>query len=243
MAATSIRRSSPLRARLGLDDLVVAAEALVDRSGWDALSMTALAAEVGIRPPSLYNHVESLDALRAILQVRTIRRLGAQLRTAAMGRSGPDGLRALVEVHRSFALRWPHRYEGVTRAPLDRDAFITASLDAHEALEAMVLSYGHSPMAALDVELAIFSAVHGFVALEVRGFFGDEVDMDRLFALVVDGVTRAVVALPEPTTSMTAKKGLTKKGPARNSGAAAKRGARATRPRVLPEGPSLRSQR
>ena len=235
-----------MRARLGLDDLVVVAEALVDRLGWDALSMTALAAEVGIRPPSLYNHVENLDALKAIVQVRTMRRLGAQLRTAAMGRSGPVGLRALVEVHREFAGRWPHRYEGLTRAPLDREAFVAASLDAHEALEAMVISYGHSSAAALDVELAIFSAVHGFVALEVRGFFGDEVDVDRVFELVVDGVVQAMVALPEPTPSHgSARKtrAPTSKGTSARKGTSPRKGTSAKKGAPTPKGPTPRSQR
>ena len=91
--------------RRGLDQAAVveAAEALVDRDGWAYLTMTALAAELGVRGPSLYSHVESLEALLGMVQARALAALGDDLQRAAMGRSGADGVRALAGAVRDFA--------------------------------------------------------------------------------------------------------------------------------------------
>ena len=59
--------SEPHRTPLTRDRLLLAALALVDEGGLDALTMRALADRVGVRPMSLYHHVahkdEILDAL------------------------------------------------------------------------------------------------------------------------------------------------------------------------------------
>ncbi len=180
------------RARLTFEDVLEAAETIIDRSGWDQLTMTDLAAELGVRVPSLYHHVRNLDALKAAVQVRTMSQLGAELRAAAMGRTGEDGLRALANVQRSFAHRFPRRYEGATRAPLDRPEFITAALDANEALVAMVRSYGLEGEAALYAETSAFAALHGFITLEISGFFEEDFDRDRVFEGVLDGAVSII---------------------------------------------------
>ena len=94
----------PKRRRLDHERVVVAAEAVVDRDGWQDLTMTALAAELGVKVPSLYNHVPNLDALRGELQIRTMAALGAELQRAVMGKSEAKGFVALADV---FALRPP----------------------------------------------------------------------------------------------------------------------------------------
>jgi AcrR family transcriptional regulator len=183
------------RPRLDREQVVLAAESIVDALGWDGLTMAALAAQLGAKSPSLYNHVASLDALRADLQQRTMRRLGQELVTAAMGRAGRDGFLELARAYRAFVHRHPHRYEGATRAPIDRDAFADAAQPASEALLAVVRSYGVTPDDALLAQLAVFSSLHGAVALEVGGFYGGAVDHDSLYDLVVAAAERQLAEL------------------------------------------------
>ena len=56
------------RKRHDREEVLVAAEAICDRDGWTHLTMTALANELGVKVPSLYNHVPNLEALRGELQ-------------------------------------------------------------------------------------------------------------------------------------------------------------------------------
>ena len=85
---------SAVRARLGRDEVLAAAEELVDQAGWDGLTMSALASSLGVRAPSLYHHVDGLDALRAELQVRHMAALSDTLLRASVGQSGLEGVRA-----------------------------------------------------------------------------------------------------------------------------------------------------
>ena len=178
----------------------MAAEDIVDESGWDSLTMAALAASVGMRSPSLYNHVANLDSLRAEVQVRTMRRLGTELASAAMGRVGRSGFVEMASTYRAFALRQPHRYDGATRTPIDRTAFQEASEPANGALAAIVRSYGVAPERVLLAQLGVFAALHGAVALEIHGFFGDVVDGDQLYDSVVDAADRHLTALAAQPT-------------------------------------------
>ncbi|WP_435769200.1 TetR/AcrR family transcriptional regulator [Nocardioides sp. SYSU DS0651] len=188
------------RARLDQEAVLQAAEALVDRDGYDALTMTSLAAELDARVSSLYNHVANLEDLRALIQVRAMRMLGDHVRSAAMGHAGADGLRALSHELRLFARAHPQRYAALTRPPIDREGFYAAALDAIEALAVMVRSAGLPEERLLPTGTAVFAALHGFVSLEVAGYFGDlsgtdaEVfDLDEVYELVIRGAVTAAV--------------------------------------------------
>lgn len=179
--------------------MLTAAESLIDRDGYDALTMTSLAAELDARVSSLYNHVANLEDLRALIQIRAMRMLGDHVRSAAMGHSGADGLRVLSHQLRAFAREHPQRYAALTRPPIDRDAFYAAALDAIEALSVMVRSAGLAEDQMIPTALALFSALHGFVSLEVAGYFGEleaidqVVDLDSVFELVIRGAVTATV--------------------------------------------------
>nr|WP_227467669.1 TetR/AcrR family transcriptional regulator [Nocardioides lijunqiniae] len=190
------------RPRLDHESVLRAAEALVDRDGYDALTMTLLAAELDTRVSSLYNHVANLEDLRATLQVRAMTLLGGHVRAAAMGRAGADGLQVLSHSLRAFARDHPHRYAAMTRAPLDREAFFEAAAGTIEALSVMVRSTGLPEDRILQTGMAVFSALHGFVSLEVSGYFGGVDELDTVFAQVIRGaVTAAVLEATEPVAA------------------------------------------
>lgn len=189
------------RARLDHETVVAAAESLVDQRGYDALTMTSLANTLDTRVSSLYNHVAGLEDLRAEIQIRAMRLLGREVRTAAMGRSGVDGMRALSSSYREFARRYPHRYSAMTRTPIDRDGYFAATADAAEAIAVMVRTAGVPEERLLQTQLALFAALHGYVSLEVIGFFGGLDNLEQVFAQVIRGaVTSAVLEATEPTS-------------------------------------------
>lgn len=199
MATAPTRRRRP---RLDQDTVLRAAEDLVDREGYDALSMTLLAGELDTRVSSLYNHVANLDDLRAAVQVRAMRLLGDHVRRAAMGHAGADGLRSLSHSLREFARTYPQRYAALTRQPVHRDAFYEAAGDTIEALAVMVRSTGLTEDQVLPTGMAIFSALHGFVSLEASGYFSGVTGLDAVFEQVIRGaVTSAVLEATQPITA------------------------------------------
>lgn len=187
------------RARLDRETVVVTAEAIVDREGYDTLSMTLLAAELDTRVSSLYNHVANLEELRSEIQVRAMQLLGRQVQRAAMGHAGAEGLRVLSHELRAFAQAYPQRYAALTRAPIDRDGFYAAAGEVIEAMGVMVRSTGLPEDQIIPTGMAIFSALHGFVALEASGYFDGMDRLEDVFAQVVRGaVTAAVLEITQP---------------------------------------------
>jgi AcrR family transcriptional regulator len=175
------------RRRLDRAAVLEAAETIVDEQGSTALTMTALAAALGVKASSLYNHVPSLEALRGELQNRAMRELGVRLGNEAMGRTGDRGLRALAHTLRDYARAHPGRYGLAMSKPYDEPAFSEASSDATAAFGAIIRSYGIDDVS-LDFQVSAFAALHGVLVLDNAGFLGGSLDSDRIFETVLDVV-------------------------------------------------------
>jgi AcrR family transcriptional regulator len=166
--------------------VVDAATRLVDRDGVEELTLTRLASELGVKPPSLYNHVRGLDALIAEVATAAVRSLGDACRRAAMGRAGAEALRSVAGAYRAWARAHPGLYP-LTQSPRPDDAgWSLASEELLESVLAVLGGYGLSGGDAIHATRMIRSTLHGFVLLEIGGGFGLDVDVDQSFTRLVD---------------------------------------------------------
>jgi AcrR family transcriptional regulator len=191
--ATGTRGSRPANARRVTTEVVItAAEAVVDRAGWDALTMTALAAEVGVQTPSLYNHVDGLDDVRRRLGLLGIRDLAETVRAATMGRADDDALIAMAGAFRDYVHRHPGRYLAQSDLARGDDAdYVAEAARAAEAALAVLAGYG---LAGDDAERALhgmWATIHGFVMLEITGGLSGVRDRDGIFERLVATFARA----------------------------------------------------
>lgn len=181
------------RAGLSAQAVVDAAAELADREGLDAVTLARLAADAGVRPPSLYAHVAGLDDLRRRLAIRGARELGAAMREAATGRSGADALRAVAAALRDYARSHPGTYLAAQRAPAaDDPEALAAGSDAVNVLTAVLAGYGLTGEDTIHAARAVRSALHGFAVLEAGGGFGIKLDLDESFARMVDLLDRGL---------------------------------------------------
>ena len=107
--------------RLSRDSIVNAALTFLDREGWDALTINALATQLGTKGPSLYNHVDSLEDLRRTVRMRVIGDIIEMLNTVGEGRTRDDAVMVMASAYRSYAHHHPGRYSAFTRMPLGGD--------------------------------------------------------------------------------------------------------------------------
>ncbi len=180
------------RAGLSAATVVAAAGALADESGLDALTLAALAARLGVRPPSLYAHVGGLGDLRARLAARGAAELADELQLAAAGRAGSDALAALAHAYRGYALAHPGAYDALQRDPARTAEGAAAAERLVGVVLAVLAGYGLEGDAALHATRAIRSALHGFVLLEAQGGFGMPVDLEQSFAALVAVLDRGL---------------------------------------------------
>lgn len=181
------------RAGLTVDRIVDAAATIADAEGLDRLTLGAVATALGVRTPSLYNHVGGLDDLRRRLTVRGITELGAALQRATVGRSGDDAVRSLARATRSFARDRPGLYATtVPTTEVDDDAVREAGAAVVQTLLAVLSAYDLDEDDAIHAARGLRAAVHGFVSLEQAGGFGlataVEESFDWLTALLTDGI-------------------------------------------------------
>jgi AcrR family transcriptional regulator len=181
------------RAGLSTAAVVDAAAALADEHGLEALTLARIAASVGVRTPSLYNHVGSLDDVRRRLALLAVRELADAMRDAAVGRAGDDALIALAHAYREYATAHPGRYAATQRAPAEGDEELAAAAgDAVAVLLAVLRGYGLEGEDAIHAVRGVRSALHGFAALETGGGFGLPVGLDESFERMVAALARGL---------------------------------------------------
>lgn len=181
------------RAGLSTASVVAAAAGIADAEGLDALTLARLAATVGVRTPSLYNHVGSLDDVRRRVALVAVRELAETMRDAAVGRAGEDALIAVAAAYRDYAHRHPGRYAATQRAPAAADDEMAAAAGAAVGvLLAILRGYGLEGDDAIHAARTVRSALHGFVALEAGGGFGLPVDLDESFERMVATLARGL---------------------------------------------------
>jgi AcrR family transcriptional regulator len=186
-SATRAGNRSPARsAKLSREVIVNAALTFLDREGWDALTINALAIQLGTKGPSLYNHVNSLEDLRRTVRMRVVGDIIGMLNTVGDGRTRDDAVLAMAAAYRSYAHHHPGRYSAFTRMPLGGDdpEYTEATRAAAGPVIAVLASYGLDGEEAFYVALEFWSALHGFVLLEMTGVM-DEVDTDAVFSDMV----------------------------------------------------------
>ncbi|HTM85415.1 MAG TPA: WHG domain-containing protein [Mycobacterium sp.] len=172
--------------KLSRDTIVNAALTFLDREGWDALTVNALALQLGTKGPSLYNHVQSLDDLRRSVRMRAIDDIIGMLNTVGSGRARDDAVLAMAGAYRSYAHHHPGRYSAFTRMPLSGDdpEFTAATRAAAAPIIAVLASYGLDGEQAFHVALEFWSAMHGFVLLEMTGAM-EGIDADAVYTDMV----------------------------------------------------------
>lgn len=180
--------------RAGLDaaGVVSAAASLVDADGLEALTLTRLAQSLGIRPPSLYAHVDGLPDLRRRLADRGAAELATALRSAAAGRAAGDALAAVADAYRAYARAHPGSYQALQRAPEVSGS--EAARELVEVVAAVLRGYGLEGDDAIHAVRVIRAALHGFVTLETGAGFGIPLDLDESYARLVSTLHRGLLA-------------------------------------------------
>lgn len=143
---------NPMRARFReqvREDVKAAALRQISSGGASAVSVNAIARQLGVSGPALYRYFANRDELLAELVLDAYHDLADALAAATdskLGQSPPDRLRALVHAWRSFALAAPHRYRLLFAPPVP-------GYDAHAE------PFASAASRAMAVGLAVFAGL------------------------------------------------------------------------------------
>jgi AcrR family transcriptional regulator len=175
------------RAGLNEERIVQAAAKLVDKQGPHELSMAALAAQLGVRAPTLYHHVAGgLAGVKRALTLLGLEEASHRLGRAVMGKAGDDAVVALAHALRDFAKERPGIYELVQQAPdPDDDEWQAAGREVVEIMLRAFSAYELSEEDTLHAVRMLRSVVQGCVSLENLGGFGLPLEIDETFRRLI----------------------------------------------------------
>ena len=179
------------RRGLTRDAVISAAGRLADSDGLDRLTLAGLAAQLGVRSPSLYNHVDGLADVRAGLAASALQDVHAAVLAAVAGRSGEAAVFAAADAYRRYALDHPGRYAAMQRAPAEGSEQAGPAEALVQLFARLLEPWQLSENDTIHAIRALRSAIHGFVELERIGGFGidlsTDVSYDRLIHMLVAG--------------------------------------------------------
>ncbi len=174
------------RAGLTPDAVLDAAGRIADADGLPAVTLAHLAADLGVRPPSLYKHVDGLDAIHRGLALRGLKEATVRCQRATMGKARDEALFAFAHAYWQFAREHPGLYAASVRAakPGENDIVV-----AGEALIGIVLAvlagYGVKGDDALHATRGLRAIIHGFVSLDAMDAFRLKLDLAESFDRVL----------------------------------------------------------
>ncbi len=186
----------PTPARTSLDDIIRAGRGILNSDGLAAVTMQAVAEQVGVRAPSLYKRVRSRDDLIRLIATTTAHELGDQLDTIVNRRTGrPDARAQLIELAhavRAFAHTRPGEYRLVFAPTAEATRPEPDALTRAVAPLLRVTTQLAGPDDALDAARTLTAWATGFIGMELAGAFRLGGDVDRAYEFGIDRIAAAL---------------------------------------------------
>lgn len=181
--------------KMKLDKAVIldTAARMADEEGIANITLKSLAEKLGVKPPSLYKHINGLDELNKELMLYGWGLLEKEMMKAAIGKAKDDALIALSYTYRNFvalhrglfeAMQWYNMYQ------------TNEHLQATEGLVSIifqVLDAYHLPEEQKVHIVRMFRGfLQGFSAIEIHNGFGNSLPVEDTFnfslKMILDGI-------------------------------------------------------
>ncbi|CAM3980557.1 WHG domain-containing protein [Paenibacillus alkaliterrae] len=181
------------RKGLDLPTIVAAAAGIADASGVEEVTLASLAQKLGVRSPSLYNHIKGLTGLRIQLAIYGLKKLTAVINDDLKDKEGDEAMLAIAAAYIAFARAHPGLYELTLRAP------DTGEKEYAEAGRVLVdILVGTLSYYELDADMSIHivrgfrSLLHGFASIEQKGGFGMPQAVDESLKIVLQAYLKGL---------------------------------------------------
>lgn len=184
------------RQRLNRASVVEMAAHIADAEGLDAVTLSRIAADAGVKQPALYRHVTGIEELWTLLSLQAREMLVQSLATATAGKSRQDAVTAAARAWRTFVQQHPGLYTATDRVPSVGDADIERSLAAVvSALTAALDGYNLTPAQRAHCARSLRSALHGFSVLEKDNGHPEPYALDNSLQQLVELFCRGIETL------------------------------------------------
>ncbi|MEI1421689.1 WHG domain-containing protein [Bacillus cabrialesii] len=167
--------------RIGLSQkmIVDAAAEIADQEGLNSVTLAALSKKMNVRPPSLYNHINGLQAIRTELAVSGLTRLNEQMAASVTEQKGDAAMLSLAHAYVDFAVENPGYYEASLLKVQDERAEVVSEQIVRLVSKLLIENGYASEKTAIHATRGLRSLLHGFTALIAKEAFEREEDISE----------------------------------------------------------------
>ena len=175
------------RAGLNTAQVVNAGAELADEAGIGAVSFAALAERLGVKPPALYKHVDSIGNLQHRIATLAMTEFGDGLRDALQGQSGVKAVEALFAAVHAYIDKYPGRYAATIGAQFQGpdDPLLAAATRVIDSLRSVLSSYGIQADERDHAIRMLRCTMHGYAVLKASNAFQWSNDPDDSLAWMI----------------------------------------------------------
>lgn len=184
--------------RAGLDKEVILQMAadIADKEGMNHVTLKELAARLGVRPPSLYNHVAGLDDLYTSLTLYGWKQLEQEVTKAAVGKSKDEAVKSMCQTYMNYTTKHP----GIFNVMQSYNQYSTKeAMKATEGLVSIIFqvlsSYKLSQENMVHTVRMFRSFLQGFATMVNNGGFGNPLSLQESFDLSINIFLKGLEAL------------------------------------------------
>lgn len=173
-----------MRKKIDQEKIIDATLKIVKEKGTSGVTIKNTAMELGIKSPSLYNHVENLEDLLDLAAHKSMQNLYEKLLTASIGLEKKEALWAIAKEYRNFAKNNPGQYELAQKVNTWNSEETKQISEQIVAIFLKILQkYTLSEEEAIHFIRVLRSYLHGFTLLEVNGGFGLPQELEKSFTI------------------------------------------------------------
>jgi len=176
---------SPRRG-LDTDTILHTAIIIANKEGLESVTIASLAKELNVKPPSLYNHIQSLNSLKRLIALQGLEKLTQALIQSIHQLKGEEAILSMCSTYVEFARNHPGLYEATLTAPDGQDLELQGAGEKLLGVVMDILSeVGLEGITALHATRSLRSMLHGFVSLEQKGGFGLPLQLNETLSYMV----------------------------------------------------------
>lgn len=158
----------------GLSKEIIIAEAVsyIANTGQPTISMHELARRLGIKTPSLYNHIKNTRELRHEVFRYAIDQFVANQKAAIQGKQKDEAVKAFAEAYHSFATENKGLYRLIMAIPSEEDDQAKEmAIPLLSTVVEMLSDYGLAEESIAHWQRVFRAILHGFISEEDLGYF------------------------------------------------------------------------
>lgn len=161
---------------------------LIAEEGWNEFRLARLAENLGIRTPSLYNHIQDMEEVRREMKRRSLQILGDKLSLKLKSTvAGSERISEFVYAYRSFAVKYPEFYP-LTIESTEFDPELKILGDRILTICMEVFRFPVLDEVAVHRIRILRSLLHGFIVLEAVGGFGRKESVEESFKKITESL-------------------------------------------------------